>query len=166
MIPEPTRDTRIRWSCCGVAGTWGGLANFLEKRQRSHIRTEDYHQTGYQNHPTTRYSCRERDPSSLQRLEVSGIVAYFVDRTPLVRMQSFHAEPTRTDQQSGSIAKQPARHLLRGSTGRLLRDGPGHLLREGRRPGVVGSRGHGRRIQRRRGAGSLLRGSNKSTVPG
>jgi hypothetical protein len=58
-------------------------------------------------------------------------MTYFVERTPIVRVQNFHAEITSTDLRSGGIARQPARHLLGGSTGHLLRDGLGHLLREG-----------------------------------
>jgi hypothetical protein len=58
-------------------------------------------------------------PTSRERLEVSGIMVYFVERTPLVRMQKFQAKLTSTDLRPGGIARQPARHLSRGSTGHL-----------------------------------------------
>jgi hypothetical protein len=93
--------------------------------------TEDYRQNGYENRPTTSTRAESETPTSRERLEVSGIIAYFIERTPLVRVQIFHAEFTNTGPRSGGIARQPARHLLRASTGHLLRDGLGHLLREG-----------------------------------
>ena len=40
-----------------------------------------------------------------------------------MRMQIFHAELTSTGPRSGGIVRQPARRLLRGSTGHLLREG-------------------------------------------
>ena len=40
---------------------------------------------------------RARPPTSRERLEVSGIMAYFVERTPLVRVQNFHVELTSTN---------------------------------------------------------------------
>jgi hypothetical protein len=102
---------------------WGGGFVYLDHyRDVRPSRTEDYRQSRYENYPTTSTRVESEILTSRERLEVSGIVAYFVERTPLVRMQSFHAEPTRTGQRSGSIAKQPACHLLRGSTGRLLRN--------------------------------------------
>lgn len=112
---------------------WGGGGDFAHLRHHRDVRpsrTEDYRQNGYENHPTTSTRVESETPTSRERLEVSGIMAYFVERTPLVRVQIFHAELTRTGQRSGGIARQPARHLLRGSTGHLLRDGLGHLLRE------------------------------------
>jgi len=93
-------------------------------------RTEEHGQIGYENYPTTSTRVESEIPTSREWLEVSGIVAYFVERTPLVRVQIFHVKLTSTDLRSGVIARQPARHLLRGSTGRLLRDGLGHSLRE------------------------------------
>jgi len=112
-------------------GGGGGFAYLNHHQDVRPSRTEDYRQNGYENHPMTSTRVESETPTSRERLEVSGIMAYFVERTPLVRVQIFHAELTRTGQRSGGIARQPARHLLRGSTGHLLRDGLGHLLREG-----------------------------------
>ena len=89
-----------------------------------------YRQTGYQSHPTT--STRERDLSGRERLEASGIVTYFVDRTSLVRMQSFHAEPTRTDQSASGDLESIARE---GAVGCVF------LF------AITPQRGHTRRIQ-------------------
>jgi hypothetical protein len=80
---------------------------------------------GYGNHPTTSTRVESEAPTSRERLEVSEIMAYFVERTPLVRVEIFHAELTSTGPRFGGIARQLARHLLRGSAGHLLRDGLG-----------------------------------------
>jgi len=113
---------------CGSGGDFAYLDHYHGVRPS---RTEDYRQNGYENHPTTSTRVESETPPSRSRLGVSGIMAYFVERIPLVRVQNFHVELTSTDLRSGGIARQPARHLLRGSTGYLLRDGLGHLLREG-----------------------------------
>jgi hypothetical protein len=44
----------------------------------------------------TRTSVESETPTSRERLEVSGIKAYFVERTPLVLVQNFHVELTST----------------------------------------------------------------------
>ena len=113
---------------------WGGGGGFAHLDLHNDVRpsrTEEYRQNGYENHPTTSTRVESETPTSRERLEVSGIMAYFVERTPLVRVQIFQAELTSTGPRSRSIARQPARHLLRGSTGHLLRDRLGPLLREG-----------------------------------
>jgi hypothetical protein len=112
---------------------WGGGRDFAHLHHHRDVRpsrTEDYYQNGYENHPTTSTRVESETPTSRKRLEVSGIMAYFVERTPLVRVQIFHAELTHIGQRSRGITRQPARHLLRGSTRHLLRDGLRHLLRE------------------------------------
>jgi hypothetical protein len=93
-------------------------------------RTKDYRQNGYENHPTTSICVESETPTSRERLEVSGIMADFVERIPLVRVQIFYAKFTSIGPRSGDITRQLARYLLRVSTGPLLRDGLGHLLRE------------------------------------
>jgi hypothetical protein len=115
----------VRW------GGGGGFAYLDHHRDVRPSRTEDYSQNGYENHPTTSTCVESETPTSRERLEASGIMAYFVERTPLVRVQIFHAKLTSKGPRSGGIARQPARHLLRASTEHLLRDGLGHLLREG-----------------------------------
>ena len=57
-------------------------------------RTEDYHQNGYENHPTITYSCRDRGLKRHTTLNfgLAEPIALVVDRTPLVWVQSFRAK--------------------------------------------------------------------------
>jgi hypothetical protein len=74
------------------------LSTSIYHRDVRPSRTEDYRQTGYENHPTTSTRVESETPTSRERLEVSGIMAYSVERTPLVRVQNLRAKLTRTDQ--------------------------------------------------------------------
>jgi hypothetical protein len=96
---------------------------------RGQPRTEDYHQNGYENHPTYDYLCRKQalklclmwNHGLVVRQDTSGACAEF---SPL-RL----AEPHRT-----------CRPLVKGCEGNLLREeNTGHLLREGgvRRAGRI-----------------------------
>jgi hypothetical protein len=89
----------VRW------GSSGGFVYLDHRRDVMLSKTEDYRQNGYENHPTTSTRVESETPASCERLEVSGIVAYFVERTPLVRVQIFHAELTSIDLRSRGIAR-------------------------------------------------------------
>jgi len=71
---------------------WGGGGGFIHLDHYHNVRpsgTEDYRQNEYENHPTTSTRVESETPTSRERLEVSGIMAYFVERTPLCGCRFF-----------------------------------------------------------------------------
>ncbi|PVH67585.1 hypothetical protein DL98DRAFT_543041 [Cadophora sp. DSE1049] len=98
VLPGGSAELRESHGGAGME-RWGG-GGFVHLDQHRDVRppkTEDYRQNGYENHPTTSTRVESETPTSRERLEVSGIMAYFVESTPLVRVQNFHVELTITD---------------------------------------------------------------------
>ena len=62
---------------------WGGGRGFAHLDHHRDVRlsrTEDHCQNRYENHPTTSIRVESEAPTSRERLVISGIMAYFVEK--------------------------------------------------------------------------------------
>jgi hypothetical protein len=76
----------LLWCCVVVVEA---LSTSVTAAQRCYNRTEDYQQTGYENHLTSSCLCQEQTLYRVHAPWISGIVAQLLDRAPLGQVKNF-----------------------------------------------------------------------------